>query len=69
VRLPVPPLLVISDRRQAAGPLEELAEAAFAGGCRWFSACARRICRRPERRPLLGALVVLATMGSDCHRP
>ena len=37
MRLPVPPLLVISDRRQAHRPLEELAAAVFAGGCRWFS--------------------------------
>ena len=37
VRLPDPPLLIISDRRQATHPLEELAEAVFAGGCRWFS--------------------------------
>jgi thiamine-phosphate pyrophosphorylase len=30
-------LLVISDRRQAHRPLADLAEAIFAGGCRWFS--------------------------------
>ena len=35
--LPDPPLLVITDRRQARGPLEMVAEAAFAGGCRWLS--------------------------------
>jgi len=37
LRLPVPPLLVISDRHQARQPLEQVAEAVFAGGCRWFS--------------------------------
>lgn len=37
MRLPTPPLLVISDRRQARLPLDELAKAIFAGGCRWFS--------------------------------
>jgi thiamine-phosphate pyrophosphorylase len=37
VRLPDPPLLVITDRRQARRPLEAVAEAAFAAGCRWFS--------------------------------
>jgi thiamine-phosphate pyrophosphorylase len=37
MKLPVPPLLVISDRSQARRPLVEVAEAAFAGGCRWFS--------------------------------
>ena len=58
MRLPVPPLLVISDRRQARRPLEELAEAAFAGGCRWFSLREKEL-PPAERRPLLGALVVL----------
>jgi len=58
VRLPVPPLLVISDRRQARRPLEELAEAAFAGGCRWFSLREKDL-PPAERRALLGALVVL----------
>jgi thiamine-phosphate pyrophosphorylase len=50
-------LLVISDRRQARRPLEELAEAAFAGGCRWFSLREKEL-PPAERRPLLGALVV-----------
>ncbi len=36
-RLPVPPLLVVTDRRRAARPLAEVAEAAFAAGCRWLS--------------------------------
>ncbi len=35
--LRVPPLLVISDRRQARQPLQQVVEAVFAGGCRWFS--------------------------------
>lgn len=35
-RLPAP-LLVVTDRRQAVAPLERVAEAAFAGGCRWLS--------------------------------
>jgi len=51
-------LLVISDRRQARRPLEELAEAAFAGGCRWFSLREKDL-PPAERRALLGALVVL----------
>jgi thiamine-phosphate pyrophosphorylase len=37
VILPDPPLLVITNRRQARGSLEAVAEAAFAGGCRWLS--------------------------------
>ena len=58
MRLPVPPLLVISDRRQARLPLEELAEAAFAGGCRWFSLREKDL-PATERYALLDALVVL----------
>ena len=58
MRLPVPPLLVISDRRQALRPLEEIAEAAFAGGCRWFSLREKDL-PSAERRALLGARMVL----------
>jgi thiamine-phosphate pyrophosphorylase len=58
MRLPIPPLLVISDRRQARRPLEEVAEAAFAGGCRWFSLREKDL-PPAERRALLRALVVL----------
>jgi len=58
MRLPIPPLLVISDRQQARRPLEEVAEAAFAGGCRWFSLREKDL-PPAERRALLGALVVL----------
>jgi len=58
VRLPVPPLLVISDRSQARRPLEEIAPAAFAGGCRWFSLREKDL-PPAERRALLGRLIVL----------
>ncbi len=58
MRLPVPPLLVISDRRQARRSLEELAEAIFAGGCRWLSLREKDL-PAAERRALLSALVVL----------
>lgn len=34
--LPQPPILVISDRRQARQPLETVAEAVFAAGGRWL---------------------------------
>jgi thiamine-phosphate pyrophosphorylase len=54
--LPDPPLLVISDRRQARRPLEQVAEAAFAGGCRWFSLREKDL-PADERRILLAALV------------
>ena len=37
MRLPDPPLLVVTDRRQARGTLEEVLRAIFAAGCRWAS--------------------------------
>jgi thiamine-phosphate pyrophosphorylase len=58
VRLPDPPLLVISDRSQARQPLEQVAEAAFAGGCRWFSLREKDL-PPAERRNLLAAVVAL----------
>jgi len=37
VRLPHPPLLLVTDRRQARKPLAEVVGAALAAGCRWVS--------------------------------
>jgi thiamine-phosphate pyrophosphorylase len=37
VRLPHPPLLLVTDRRQARKPLVEVVAAALAAGCRWVS--------------------------------
>jgi thiamine-phosphate pyrophosphorylase len=37
MRLPDPPLLLITDRRQALLPLTDVVEAALAAGCRWVS--------------------------------
>ena len=58
MRLPEPPLLVISDRSQARRPLEQVAEAAFAGGCRWFSLREKDL-PPAVRRNLLAAVVAL----------
>jgi thiamine-phosphate pyrophosphorylase len=58
MHLPSPPLLVISDRSQARQPLVEIAEAAFRGGCRWFSLREKDL-PAPERRDLLRALVLI----------
>lgn len=60
--LPIPPLLVISDRHQARRPLEEIAEAAFAAGCRWFSLREKDL-PSAERRALLSAI---AALGHRC---
>jgi thiamine-phosphate pyrophosphorylase len=57
-RLPSSPLLVISDRSQATRPLIEITEAAFAGGCRWFSLREKDLSPE-ERRELLCTLVAL----------
>jgi thiamine-phosphate pyrophosphorylase len=37
VRLPNPPLLLVTDRAQARLPLDDVVERACAGGCRWVS--------------------------------
>jgi thiamine-phosphate pyrophosphorylase len=37
MRLPYPPLLLVTDRRQARRPLAEVVGAALAAGCRWVS--------------------------------
>jgi len=37
VRLPEPPLLLVTDRKQATAPLADILAAAFAAGCRWAS--------------------------------
>ena len=37
MRLPQPPLLLVTDRRQARKPLVEVVGAALAAGCRWVS--------------------------------
>ncbi len=37
MKLPAPPLLLITDRRQAHGNIIDLAEAAFKAHCRWVS--------------------------------
>jgi thiamine-phosphate pyrophosphorylase len=58
MNLPHPPLLVISDRSQATRPLPEIAEAAFRGGCRWFSLREKDL-PAAERLDLLRALVAL----------
>jgi thiamine-phosphate pyrophosphorylase len=58
VRLPHPPLLVITDRHQARRPIEAVAEAAFAGGCRWLSLREKDL-DAESRQTLLRRLVAL----------
>jgi thiamine-phosphate pyrophosphorylase len=58
LRLPTPPVLVITDRHQAKQPLEATAAALFAGGCRWLSLREKDM-PSVERRALLQRLVAL----------
>ena len=37
MRVPDPPLLIVTDRRQARRPLADVVAAAIKGGCRWIS--------------------------------
>lgn len=58
MRLPDPPLLVVTDRRQARRPLEHVAAACFEAGCRWLSLREKDL-RASERLHLLRRLVAL----------
>lgn len=62
LRLPGPPVLVITDRHQAKRPLEDIAAALFAGGCRWLSLREKDM-PAAARRALLQRLAVL---GQKC---
>jgi len=58
MRLPEPPILVITDRRQARRPIEEIAERIFTAGCRWLSLREKDL-TAPARLALLRRLVAL----------
>jgi thiamine-phosphate pyrophosphorylase len=58
VKIPSPPLLVITDRKQSVLPLEDVAQAAFKGGCRWLSLREKDL-PPAERLALLRRLVAL----------
>jgi thiamine-phosphate pyrophosphorylase len=58
MNLPSRPLLVVSDRSQAWRPLDEIAAAAFRGGCRWFSLREKDLLPA-DRLDLLRTLVAL----------
>jgi thiamine-phosphate pyrophosphorylase len=58
MRLPDPPILVITDRRQALLALEDIARRVFAAGCRWLSLREKDL-PPPERLALLRRLLAL----------
>lgn len=57
--LPDPPILLITDRKQAARPLIEIVAAAFDGGCRWVMLREKDL-GADERRALLHRLLEIA---------
>ena len=57
--LPKPPLLLVTDRRQARGNILDITAAAFAGGCRWLSLREKDL-PEAEQGELLRALISLA---------
>lgn len=59
MRLPHPPLLLVTDRTQARAPLHEVVEAALAAGCRWISLREKDL-SAPEQIALARTLLRLA---------
>jgi thiamine-phosphate pyrophosphorylase len=59
VRLPEPPLLLVTDRKQANAPLADILAAAFSAGCRWASLREKDL-PVPEQVMLARSLVLLA---------
>src|SRR5687767_9025179 len=56
MQLPTPPVLLITDRRQARRPLGEVVAAALDGGCRWVSVREKDLAP-PEQVALARAVV------------
>jgi thiamine-phosphate pyrophosphorylase len=59
VKLPAPPLLLVTDRKQARHDLVEIVAAAFAGGCRWVSLREKDL-PPGQQQELLGQLIAAA---------
>ena len=59
MRLPHPPLLLVTDRRQARRPLREIVAMALAAGCRWVSLREKDL-PEDEQVPLARSLLPLA---------
>jgi len=59
VRLPHPPLFLVTDRRQARRPLREIVAMALAAGCRWVSLREKDL-PEDEQVPLARSLLPLA---------
>jgi thiamine-phosphate pyrophosphorylase len=59
MKLPDPPLLLVTDRAQARRPLAEIVTAALVGGCRWVSVREKDL-PEDEQVPLLRGLLPAA---------
>src|ERR1700688_888396 len=58
MKLPVPPLLLVTDRHQARRPLAEIVGSALAAGCRWVSLREKDL-PEDEQVPLARALLTM----------
>jgi thiamine-phosphate pyrophosphorylase len=58
MKLPIPPLLLVTDRRQARRPLAEIVGSALAAGCRWVSLREKDL-PEDEQVPLARALLTM----------
>ncbi len=58
MKLPVPPLLLVTDRHQARRPLAEIVATALAAGCRWVSLREKDL-PEDEQVPLARALLAM----------
>lgn len=71
MRLPLPPLLIVTDRKQGRGPLENIVAAALAAGARWVSLREKDLCAEEQielaqrLRPLARRVGARLTMHGD----
>jgi thiamine-phosphate pyrophosphorylase len=65
MKLPHPPLLLVTDRKQAKLPLFAVIEAALAAGCRWISLRERDL-SEPEQADLAAQLLPVARHAGAC---
>lgn len=64
MRLPDPPLLLITDRAQAKKPLLDVVEEAFVSGCRWASLREKDMAPQDRHRLLRGLVAVAERYGA-----
>jgi thiamine-phosphate pyrophosphorylase len=65
MKLPDPPLLLVTDRRQARRPLAEIVGAALTSGCRWVSLREKDL-PEDEQVPLARTLLTLTRRHQAC---